>query len=172
MIEARFGDGTAAGAADAEALRDALWIDLIDPERGEEAMVEAATLGLINIRQNGTIRVLSVVAVVFLPPTLIASLYGMNFRHMPELAWPMGYPLAGAISHPQALAAAWLFVLSTNIGDRAMLFASRCHWTRPLGLQRPAPSPRRLDSPTDSARARLIPSLCCSRRRTCPPTVA
>lgn len=53
-----------------------------------------ATLGLINIRQNGAIRVLSVVAVVFLPPTLIASIYGMNFQHMPELSWPWGYPAA------------------------------------------------------------------------------
>lgn len=53
-----------------------------------------ATLGLINIEQNNIIKIFSVVAVVFLPPTLIASIYGMNFEHMPELAWPLGYPFA------------------------------------------------------------------------------
>jgi magnesium transporter len=53
-----------------------------------------AMLGLINIEQNAIIKIFSVAAVVFLPPTLIASIYGMNFEHMPELAWPLGYPFA------------------------------------------------------------------------------
>lgn len=53
-----------------------------------------ATLGMINIEQNQIIKLFSVAAVVFLPPTLIASIYGMNFKHMPELDWPWGYPLA------------------------------------------------------------------------------
>jgi magnesium transporter len=53
-----------------------------------------ATLGLIQIEQNGIIKIFSVVAVVFLPPTLVASMYGMNFEHMPELSWPFGYPMA------------------------------------------------------------------------------
>ena len=53
-----------------------------------------ATLGLINIEQNGIIKIFSVAAVVFLPPTLVASLYGMNFEVMPELHWTYGYPLA------------------------------------------------------------------------------
>ncbi len=53
-----------------------------------------ATLGLINIEQNAIIKIFSVAAVVFLPPTLIASNYGMNFRHMPELDWLFGYPFA------------------------------------------------------------------------------
>lgn len=53
-----------------------------------------ATLGLINIEQNAIIKIFSVAAVVFLPPTLIASIYGMNFEHMPELAWDGGYPWA------------------------------------------------------------------------------
>jgi magnesium transporter len=53
-----------------------------------------AALGLINIEQNGIIKFFSVVAVVFLPPTLVASIYGMNFKFMPELNWPWGYPLA------------------------------------------------------------------------------
>jgi len=53
-----------------------------------------ATLGLINIEQNAIIKIFSVAAVVFLPPTLIASIYGMNFARMPELGWPFGYPFA------------------------------------------------------------------------------
>ena len=53
-----------------------------------------ATLGAINIEQTNIIKLFSVVAVVFMPPTLIASIYGMNFDVMPELHWPLGYPLA------------------------------------------------------------------------------
>lgn len=53
-----------------------------------------ATLGVINIRQSDIIKIFSVVAFVFLPPTLIASIYGMNFATMPELTWPWGYPMA------------------------------------------------------------------------------
>jgi magnesium transporter len=53
-----------------------------------------ATLGMINIEQNAIIKIFSVAAVVFLPPTLIASIYGMNFDDMPELTWPLGYPFA------------------------------------------------------------------------------
>lgn len=53
-----------------------------------------AALGLINIEQNGIIKFFSVVAVVFMPPTLIASIYGMNFDVLPELHWRGGYPMA------------------------------------------------------------------------------
>ncbi|EKF17235.1 magnesium/cobalt transporter CorA [Nitratireductor pacificus] len=53
-----------------------------------------ATLGMINIEQSAIIKIFSVVAVVFLPPTLVASIYGMNFDLMPELKWSFGYPLA------------------------------------------------------------------------------
>ncbi len=53
-----------------------------------------ATLGVINIRQSDVIKIFSVVAFVFLPPTLIASIYGMNFDYMPELKWHWGYPMA------------------------------------------------------------------------------
>ena len=53
-----------------------------------------ATLGMINIEQNAIIKIFSVAAVVFLPPTLIASIYGMNVEHMPELEWLVGYPFA------------------------------------------------------------------------------
>jgi magnesium transporter len=53
-----------------------------------------ATLGMINIEQNAIIKIFSVAAVAFLPPTLIASIYGMNFERMPELGWPWGYAFA------------------------------------------------------------------------------
>lgn len=53
-----------------------------------------ATLGMVNIQQNSIIKIFSVIAVVFLPPTLVASIYGMNFDYMPELHWHLGYPLA------------------------------------------------------------------------------
>ncbi len=53
-----------------------------------------AIMGMISIEQNAIIKFFSVVAVVFLPPTLIASVYGMNFQDMPELGWSLGYPLA------------------------------------------------------------------------------
>lgn len=53
-----------------------------------------AMMGLINIEQSNIIKIFSVVAVVFLPPTLVASIYGMNFEVMPELGWRFGYPAA------------------------------------------------------------------------------
>jgi magnesium transporter len=53
-----------------------------------------ATLGLVNIEQNNIIKIFSIAAVIFLPPTLIASIYGMNFHFMPELSWHFGYPFA------------------------------------------------------------------------------
>jgi magnesium transporter len=56
-----------------------------------------ATLGMINIEQNAIIKLFSVVSVALMPPTLIASIYGMNFRSMPELSWEYGYPFAIAL---------------------------------------------------------------------------
>jgi len=56
-----------------------------------------ATLGLINIDQNNIIKVLTIVSVVGVPPTLVASMYGMNFKYMPELEWAWGYPYALAV---------------------------------------------------------------------------
>ncbi len=53
-----------------------------------------AVLGMSAIEQNGIIKIFSVAAVVFLPPTLVASIYGMNFRFLPELEWAYGYPAA------------------------------------------------------------------------------
>ena len=53
-----------------------------------------STQGFISIEQNKIIKIFSIAAVVFLPPTLVASIYGMNFMHMPELEWLLGYPWA------------------------------------------------------------------------------
>lgn len=53
-----------------------------------------ATIGFINVNQNKIVRMFSVASVALLPPTLIASIYGMNFANMPELSWRFGYPLA------------------------------------------------------------------------------
>jgi magnesium transporter len=56
-------------------------------------LLDAAT-GLINVEQNDIMKIFSVVAVLLMPPTLVAGVYGMNFRHMPELDWVFGYPMA------------------------------------------------------------------------------
>jgi magnesium transporter len=56
-----------------------------------------AALGLINVDQNDSFKVLTVVSVVGIPPTLVASIYGMNFRNMPELGWTWGYPYGLAV---------------------------------------------------------------------------
>ena len=53
-----------------------------------------AMLGVVSLKQNNIIKIFSVAAVVSMPPTLIASIYGMNFKHMPELDWDFGYPTA------------------------------------------------------------------------------
>lgn len=53
-----------------------------------------ATLGMVSIQQNNVFRVLSVASLIFMPPTLVAGVYGMNFKMMPELEWHWGYPLA------------------------------------------------------------------------------
>jgi magnesium transporter len=53
-----------------------------------------AMLGVVTIEQNNIIKIFSIASVALMPPTLIASIYGMNFRHMPELEWIHGYPFA------------------------------------------------------------------------------
>ena len=68
-----------------------------------------ATLGLISSEQNGIIKIFSVAAVVFLPPTLIASIYGMNFKDMPELDWLFGYPFALGLMVASAVFTYWFF---------------------------------------------------------------
>lgn len=68
-----------------------------------------ATLGLINIEQNAIIKIFSVVAVALMPPTLIASAYGMNFHYMPELDWEFGYPMALLLMVLSAVVPLWYF---------------------------------------------------------------
>lgn len=68
-----------------------------------------ATLGLINIEQNAIIKIFTVAAVAFLPPTLIASIYGMNFEFMPELHWQHGYLLAIGLMVLSAVLPFWYF---------------------------------------------------------------
>jgi magnesium transporter len=53
-----------------------------------------AMLGVMSVEQNNIIKIFSIAAVVLLPPTLVATIYGMNFKNMPELSWEYGYPLA------------------------------------------------------------------------------
>jgi len=53
-----------------------------------------AMVGVVSIEQNNIIKIFSIVAVVLMPPTLVASIYGMNFKQMPELDWQYGYPTA------------------------------------------------------------------------------
>ena len=62
-----------------------------------------ASLGLISIEQNAAMKLFSWAAVVFLPPTLIAGIFGMNFRFMPELSWHYGYPLSLAVMLASAI---------------------------------------------------------------------
>ncbi|MYM40348.1 magnesium/cobalt transporter CorA [Duganella qianjiadongensis] len=68
-----------------------------------------ATVGFININQNKIIKIFSVASVAFLPPTLIASIYGMNFKWLPELEWPLGYPFALLLMVISAIAPFWYF---------------------------------------------------------------
>jgi magnesium transporter len=68
-----------------------------------------ATVGFININQNKIIKIFSVASVAFLPPTLIASVYGMNFKHLPELDWTYGYSWAWALMIGSAIAPFWYF---------------------------------------------------------------
>ena len=68
-----------------------------------------ATMGMINVEQSNIIKIFSIAAVVFLPPTLIASIYGMNFADMPELHWPWGYPVAIVLMVAAGIAPYWFF---------------------------------------------------------------
>jgi len=68
-----------------------------------------SAVGLINTDQNEIMKVFSVWAVILMPPTLIGSIYGMNFKHMPELGWLGGYPMALALMIATMLAPIWWF---------------------------------------------------------------
>lgn len=76
---------------------------------GKASFLLDATLGMINIEQNNIIKIFSVAAVAFLPPTLIASIYGMNFQAMPELQFDYGYPLALILMITSAIMPFWYF---------------------------------------------------------------
>lgn len=76
---------------------------------GKITLLLDATLGMIGIEQNGIIKIFSVAAVVFLPPTLVASIYGMNYKFMPELQWQYGYPFAIGLMILSALLPYWFF---------------------------------------------------------------
>ena len=68
----------------------------------------SASLGLITLEQNFVMKVFSVFAVVLMPPTLIAGIYGMNFEHMPELKWMLGYPFALGLILVSAILPYWI----------------------------------------------------------------
>lgn len=76
--------------------------------------LQNAFLGLVDFEQNKVIKIFTVVTVVFMPPTLIASIYGMNFRFMPELSWPFSYPIA------------ILVMVASSVGT--LLFFKRKKW--------------------------------------------
>lgn len=66
-------------------------------------------LGLIDLEQNRIVKIFTVVSLVFLPPTLLASIWGMNFTNMPELSWQFGYPLALTAIVMSSLVTLWIF---------------------------------------------------------------
>ena len=71
--------------------------DHIDYLSAKITFLLEATLGMINNEQNTIIKIFSVLAVALMPPTLVGTIYGMNFKHMPELEWLWGYPSALAL---------------------------------------------------------------------------
>lgn len=71
--------------------------------------LQDATLGLINIEQNVIIKVFTIASVLFLPPTVVGTIYGMNFESMPELKWHLGYPLAIVLMIVSALVPYYYF---------------------------------------------------------------
>lgn len=73
--------------------------------------LQDAAIGLINIEQNDSFKVLTIASVVGIPPTLVASMYGMNFHNMPELSWAWGYPYGlAAIAVSAAVPLLWFKV--------------------------------------------------------------
>ena len=66
-------------------------------------------LGLINIEQNKVIKIFTFASLIFMPPTLIASIYGMNFGRMPELEWSIGYPFALSLMAISSIVTIWVF---------------------------------------------------------------
>lgn len=83
--------------------------EYVDFQANKVAFLLDASLGMINIQQNKIIKLFSVMAVLLMPPTLVASIYGMNFHHMPELDQPWGYPMALLLMLLAAVVPYWLF---------------------------------------------------------------
>ncbi len=103
-------------------------------------LMEAAQ-GFINIEQNQIIKIFSIAAVVFLPPTLVASIYGMNFEFMPELGWRWGYPfslllmvLAGVLPYWYFKHKGWLGP-SERSGSRRRSLTPARNRKRPAGMR-------------------------------------
>jgi hypothetical protein len=95
-----------------------------------------ATVGFININQNKIIKIFSVASVALLPPTLIASIYGMNFKHMPELDQAWGYPLRAGLM-AASVAAPFIYFRRKGWLGRAQVFRRRrLRWSQPFGSQR------------------------------------
>ncbi len=76
---------------------------------GKISFLLDAVLGMISIEQNNIIKIFTVASVAFLPPTLVASMYGMNFEKMPELGWTFGYPMAITMMIASSLLPIWYF---------------------------------------------------------------
>jgi len=76
---------------------------------GKAQFLLDAVLGIINVEQNTIIKTFTVASVALMPPTLVASIYGMNFEHMPELRWEIGYPLSILLMIVSALLPIWYF---------------------------------------------------------------
>ncbi|MDZ4288949.1 MAG: CorA family divalent cation transporter, partial [Prosthecobacter sp.] len=83
--------------------------DYTNQQSQEMTFLLESTLGLINIQQNQIIKIFTIASVLFMPPTLIASVYGMNFEHMPELRQPWAYPAVIALLIISALLPIWFF---------------------------------------------------------------
>jgi magnesium transporter len=71
--------------------------------------LQSIFVGMLNIEQNKTVKMFTIVNVIFLPPTLIASVYGMNFDFMPELQWKYGYVVAIAFMLMSAVTPLYIF---------------------------------------------------------------
>jgi len=71
--------------------------------------IQDTLMGLINLKQNVIMKIFTIVSVIFLPPTLIASIYGMNFKDMPELQFPYAYPIAISVMAILSLLALFYF---------------------------------------------------------------
>ncbi|HZF41892.1 MAG TPA: CorA family divalent cation transporter [Sphingomonadaceae bacterium] len=76
-------------------------------EHNKVRYLQQSVMTSLNAKQNQVAKVFTIIAVVFLPPTLIASIYGMNFEHMPELGWKWGFPVTIMLTLTAALLPLW-----------------------------------------------------------------